>query len=307
LHGPETAWPHNEVTPFILSGEALGNPVCGTDLRPPEDIGNVPPSSWFCEFVGDVRTAMPSVDVLWKGNCRDPQIRYRLLGYLHRLARLSDSYLLRGERPVLSLVGQQGAATRRANIETIDETLSGRILISSLIGPLPETLIARAREAGLTVHEPEGEEPHLIALDEVRLRGLDFKLFDPRGLYPGDDRMSFVFLECPEYHFLDGRLVEVTEKDGAIYLSSPSIHLHAYLEDWTDCLFAWIRFFLVGDFWWQRREELQGYTDYRGVFEQLQTERGSAEAEEATFDAVLSTFSQHAEHTLDQVQSLAKA
>ncbi len=50
---------------------------------------------------------MPSVDVVWKGNCRDPQIRYRLLGYLHRLARLSDSYLLRGERPFLSLVGEQ--------------------------------------------------------------------------------------------------------------------------------------------------------------------------------------------------------
>ena len=81
----------------------------------------------------------------------------------------------------------------------------------------------------------------------------------------------------------------------------------AYLEDWTDCLFSWIRFFLVGDFWWQRREELQGYADYRGVFEELQTERGSAEAEEATFDAVLSTFSQHAEHWIGEVQSLAKA
>jgi hypothetical protein len=249
---------------------------------------------------------MPSVNVLWKSNCRDPQIRYRLLGYLHRLARLSDSYLRRGERPFLSLVGKEPMTPPRANIETIDKTI-GPILISSLIGPHPETLIARAGEAGLAVVEPRGEGAPLIALDEVLLRGLDFKLFDPRSLYPGDDRMSFVFLECPEHHFLDGRLVEITEKDGAIHLSSPSIHLDSYLEDWTDCLFAWIRFFLVGDFWWQRREELQGYGDYRGVFEQLQTERGSAEAEEATFEAVLSTFSQHAEHTIDQVQSLAKA
>ena len=267
---------------------------------------------------------MPSVDVVWKGSCRDPEIRYRLLGYLHRLAAQSDDYLRQRqpERPaVLRLVSEQRGADApvRANIETIDHEVSGKILISSWIGPHPETLVARAREAGLTVIEPEGEGPQLIALDRVRLRGLDFKLFDPRGLYPGADRMSFVFLECPEYHFLDGRLVEIApsgdEAGGAaeclqrgdIYLRSPGLHLRYYLEDWTDCLFSWIRFFFIGDFWWDRREELQGYIDYRGVFGDLQADRGSASAEEATFDAVLSTFSQHAEHWIDEVQGLAKA
>ncbi len=267
---------------------------------------------------------MPSVDVVWTGHCRDPKIRYRLLGHLHRLAALSDSYLRQGEPPfVLSLVGEKYTAPPRANIETIDHDVCGRILISSWIGPHPETLVTRAREAGLTVVEPDGDGPQLIALDRVRLRGLDFKLFDPEGLYPGADRMSFVFLECPEFHFLDGRLVEIAAGNGKgkgegrggvdalragnVYLTSPSVHLRAYLEDWTDCLFSWIRFFLVGDFWWQRREELQGYSDYRGVFEQLQTERGSATAEEATFDAVLSTFEHHAEHRIDEIQSRAQA
>jgi len=253
---------------------------------------------------------MPSVAVVWKGNCRDPRIRYRLLGYLHRLASLSDDYLRQGERPfALSLVRDEPGlhALHRANIKIVDETLSGRILISSDIGAHPETLTARAREAGLIVVEGQGAP--LITLDEVRLRGLDFKLFDPRGRYPDADRMSFVFLECPEYHFLDGRLVEIDSdaEDGTIALRSPSIHLGAYLEDWTDCLFSWIRFFVVGDFWWERREELQGYADYRGVLETLQTERGSAHAEEATFDAVLSTFSQHAEHGIGEVRSLVKA
>lgn len=250
---------------------------------------------------------MSSVDVVWKGNCRDPEARYRLLGYLHRLARASESYLRRGERPYLSLVGEGHEAPPRANIEVIDETLQGPILISSAIGPHPETLVARALEAGLTVSASDDGGPQLIVLDAVRLRGLDFKLFDPRELYPDNDRMSFVFVECPEHHFLDGRLVEVKTREDKVYLASPSIHLRAYLEDWTDCLFAWIRFFLMGDFWWQRREELQGYSDYRGVFEELQTTRGSAEAEDATFDAVLSTFAQHAEHTIGEVAQLAKA
>jgi len=252
---------------------------------------------------------MASVDVVWKGNCRDPRIRYRLLGYLHRLASLSDNYMRQGERPfALSLVRNEPGRhhPHRANVETVDQTLSGRILISSDIGPHPETLITRAREAGLTVVEGQGTP--LIALDEVRLRGLDFKLFDPRGRYPDADRMSFVFLESPDYHFLDGRLVEIDSSgdDDTVLLCSPSIHLRAYLEDWTDCLFSWIRFFVVGDFWWQRREELQGYADYRSVFETLQTERGSAAAEEATFDAVLNTFSQHAEHGIGEVQQLVK-
>lgn len=261
---------------------------------------------------------MPSVDVVWKGNCRDPQIRYRLLSNLHRLASLSDKYLRQSEGPcVLSVVDEDYTAPPRANIEIIDHDVSGRISIASDIAPHPERLIARAREAGLTVIEPDGETPR-VALNRVRLRGLDFKLFDPEAPCPNAARMSFVFLECPEYHFLDGRLVAIAGEDGEsggvsvlrrdnVRLSSPGIHLHSYLEDWTDCLFSWIRFFLVGDFWWRRHEELQGYADYRGVFEQLQTERGRESAEEATFDAVLGTLSQHAEHRLGEVQSVAKA
>ena len=59
------------------------------------------------------------------------------------------------------------------------------------------------------IERQESRHAPLIAIDQGRLAGLDFKLFDPRGLYPGEDRMSFVFLECPELPFLDGRLVEI--------------------------------------------------------------------------------------------------
>jgi len=244
---------------------------------------------------------MSVVDVVWKGNCRSPEARYRLLGYLHRLALLSDEYLREHERPILSVADKAGVQPPR-NIEVFDDLRMGPIFVSSSIGPHPDTLIARALEAGLTVESPEGEDAQRIVLEEVRLRGLDFKLFDPRRRYPDHDRMSFVFMECPEHHFLDGRLVEVNATGDATHLSSPHVQLDSYLEDWTDCLFAWIRFFLMGDFWWRRREELQGYADYRSVFEELQTSRGSVEAEDATFDAVLSTFSQHAEHRIGEVQ-----
>jgi hypothetical protein len=268
---------------------------------------------------------MPSVAVVWKGNCQDPRTRYRLLGHLHRLAARSDEYLRVGqpERPrVLNMLNEhRGEALRsRANIESIDQEVSGSILISSFVSPNPETLTASAREAGLTlIEDPEAKDAALIAIGNARLRGLDFKLFDPRGLYPGADRMSFVFLECPEHPFLDGRLVEIATsedcvasgtvalRDADLYLCAPSIHLRYYLEDWTDCLFSWIKFFFIGDFWWHRWEEMEGYADYRQVFEDLQTDRGTEAAEQATFDAVLATFAQHAEHWIGEVEGWAKA
>jgi hypothetical protein len=268
---------------------------------------------------------MPSVTVVWKGNCSEPRIRYRLLGYLDRLAARSDEYLKRAQpkQPALlkALNEQNGHGARLcANIEIFDQEIAGSILISSWISPNPEILVGRAHETGVRlVADPKAKGPPLIEINSTRLRGLDFKLFDPRGLYPGADRMSFVFLECPSYPFLDGRLIEVATREdcaanGAdvlrnadFYLCSPSIHLRYYLEDWTDCLFSWIRFFFVGDFWWHRAEEMQGYADYRQVFEELQADRGAENAEEAAFDAVLATFSQHAEHWIGEVEGWAKS
>jgi hypothetical protein len=61
----------------------------------------------------------------------------------------------------------------------------------------------------------------------------------------------------------------------------------------------------MGDLWWRRHEELHGYHDYRSVFESVQTTRGSAVAEDATFEAVISTFTQHAEHWRCEVQRTA--
>jgi hypothetical protein len=268
---------------------------------------------------------MPSVIVAWKGSCRETRTRTRLLSHLHRLATASDHYFRSRqlERPAyLKAMNEQrerGLAAR-ANIETVDRTIERTVLISSRITPSSGALISSAREAGLALIErKDGRHAPLIAIDTGRLRGLDFRLFDPRGIYPGEDRMSFVFLECPEHPFLDGRLVEVTQvencpiADGeslpsaAAYLVSPSIHLRYYLEDWTDCLFSWIKFFLIGDFWWHRWEEMQGYADYRGVFQELQTERGSEDAEGAAFDAVLGTFAQHAEHWIAEVEGWAKS
>ncbi len=52
---------------------------------------------------------------------------------------------------------------------------------------------------------------------------------------------------------------------------------------------------------------MEGYADYRQVFDDLQADRGNEAAEESAFDAVLGTFVQHAEHWIGEVEGWAKA
>jgi len=234
--------------------------------------------------------------------------------HLTRLAEVSDAYL-RGNGPELAIVadgavdGAGRSRRARANIEHVSRAISGRILVSSGIVSDPNMFIAGAREAGLPVLDhPELEHASMTSLPNARLSGIDFRLFGSGGLHPGADRVSFVFLETAAAPFLDGRLVQVegeadcgthgTEmiRGASAYLSGPKAYLNCSLEDWVDLLFSWVKFFFIGDLWWRKFEEMQTYEDYRAVFSDVQTTLGTERAERATFDAILATFAQHAEH-----------
>jgi len=264
---------------------------------------------------------MSPVVVGWTGRCPDPRARARLVGHLHRLAEINDIYLRTRlpERPALNgSRGRRPKARPRANIERVSQAISGPILISSEIVQDPGAFIEAAREADLpAIAHPEIDRASMTLLRDARLSGIDFKLFDPRQLHPGADRLSFVFLETEVTPFLDGRLVQVDRSEecrdheaeiirgASFYLGGPNIHLHSYLEDWIDLLFSWVKYFFIGDLWWRRWEEMQGYEDYREVFSDVQTTLGADRAEQATFDAVLATFTQHAEHWSGKVAATA--
>jgi hypothetical protein len=235
---------------------------------------------------------MSSTIVAWTGRCRETHTRTKLLGYLQRLAERSEAL-----RP-----------PPRADIEGIDQAVTGQILVSSEIAPDPRVFIDHARDAGLPVIAyPKAEGVFLTLIEDAHLRGLDFKLFEPRKLYPGADRLSFMFLECPNVPFLDGSLVQVENaRDGeaqthdiiraaACCLGRPKFQLPPYLEDWTDLLFSWVKFFHIGDLGWHRNEPMQGYAEYRGILLDLQNELGPDRAEAAAFDALLATYANHAE------------
>jgi len=254
---------------------------------------------------------MSEVVVGWTGRCPDAKDRERLLAHLKRLAEVSDSYLRNRlpERAVMASPTNDLRSKRqqaRANVEYVNGPIVGRIVISSGIVPDQNMFLAAARETTLpTFDHPELDRASVTILKEARLTGIDFRLYEPSQLHPGADRLSFVFLETKAAPFLNGRLVQVDRgkdhdaeflHDATFYLGGPQVHLYSYLEDWIDLLFSWVKYFFIGDLWWRRFEEMQGYEDYREVFSAVQNTMGTERAEQAAFDAILATFTQHAEH-----------
>jgi hypothetical protein len=102
-------------------------------------------------------------------------------------------------------------------------------------------------------------------------RGLDFRLYDSRALYPDEERASFVFLESQSAPFLTGLLGFVHDRDRCVgsvnpyvraadwYIESPFVHLRYYLESWFDDFFAWIKFFYVPELCFTRKEDIDSY------------------------------------------------
>lgn len=212
---------------------------------------------------------MGSVYVRWTGHCTDPEIRTQLLSKLTQLADLSHSY-----------------ANDSSGFQRFDRTLDGRILVS------PDLLRETKLQMPADAHAPGGLElrasgplgppkpaspSQFLLANQVRLEGLEFRLYDGRGLYPGADRISFVFADFPEYPELAGSLVYVEDEEqcrlytneeirsARAFLDSPNIHLRYYYEEWMDTFLAWVKhFFIPGlDYW--RYEQNSGYQRFQDL------------------------------------------
>ena len=160
----------------------------------------------------------------------------------------------------------------RPNIDRINRAIAeGVEADSSVFGDRGE-FVRGAEEIGLPLVGVEGPDADegLFVLNlnaprqriAVRLRkasiyGINFKIFGVGyPWYPGEDRVSFVFLHCPEV-LADGRIVDIFHRDelpGLIrfdtirgsdwYASSADIHLREELYlGWFDRFFAWVKFF----------------------------------------------------------------
>jgi hypothetical protein len=268
---------------------------------------------------------MGSVGVSWQGSGLPAQ-QDELLGFLERLAVANDELLKEYPPPpdeydLVARTPQQRERLRmRPNIDRINRAIAEGVQVdSSVFGDRGE-FVRGAEEIGLPLVGVEGPDADegLFVLNlnapsqriAVRLRkasiyGINFKIFGVGyPWYPGEDRVSFVFLHCPEVLFLDGRIVDIFHRDelpGLIrfdtirgsdwYASSADIHLREELYlGWFDRFFAWVKFFFIPNLRWWSYEDLPGYDRLRAEFAAIQAQVGPAIARAAIFDDILASF-----------------
>ena len=237
---------------------------------------------------------MGSVTVGWCGSLDDRTQREKLCERLSTIAVVSHSFF-----------------DPQPSIQRYDRAYTGRIVVEATVFDAQQELSSLTRIHEHTADpmpfrlgnplEPERieVETDLFGVSEVKLHGLEFRLFDGRALY--DDRVSFVFASFPEAPELGWRLVGIDGRarcqaaDDDIlttadwFLSCPRLHMRYYCEGWMDRLLAWVKYFHVRDLAYWRYDFLPAYEQFAADMDALGTD-GQKEA--STLNDLLVQFEQ---------------
>jgi hypothetical protein len=258
---------------------------------------------------------MPSVVTRWSGRCADRQKQEELSRYLKVLAEINHGYWADYPAPI---AGVNRVMHRAAGIAPLtgptwrefDIPVEGRIVVRGDIirrgfedaRESDEALAERLREAGLPIVPMAPSAACHTQVSGCRLRGIDFIVFDPRRLYPGNDRLSFVFLSETGYPLLDNMTVEVHERGlfanapdsgpGGFdcYLDAPTLHLRYMHETFFDCLMAWIKWHFVDDLHYWRNKESPDAELYEGWFSSVAEQQGPIAMRDAVFARLCDEF-----------------
>lgn len=239
---------------------------------------------------------MSSVVVTWKGRCESPDGQARLLAELGELASWHVACWNEPlQRPDLSaaLAAQRRAGlSQEPDLRLWDETIAGNILVCGDVAADRRTFSAAiaANPTTLDVVQPPRHSFAHVRLDRLHLRGVEFRFFDPRELYPGEDRFSCLFLRSDEFPFLNGLIAAVRGPQwcrritaeglagAGWYVECPALHLRGFLEEWIVLLLAWIRYFHVPDLIFDHGGPLAGYEPRRQVFAKFERDLGRERA-----------------------------
>ncbi len=258
---------------------------------------------------------MPSVITTWSGRCPERQKQNDLSRYLKVLAEINHGYWVAYPAPIAEINRAMHLAAGIAPLtgptwREFDIRFQGRIVVSGDVvrrgsGDAKESnadLTGRMREAGLPTFTAEMYSACYTSISGCRLRGVDLRVFDPRRLYPGNDRLSFVFLSDTGFPLLDNMAVEVHERgifasaptrdlDGTdCYLSAPTLHLRYMHEAWVDCLMAWVKWQFVDDLCYWRNEDWPDAELYNGWFATTAEQQGEREARDVVFSKLCDEF-----------------
>lgn len=258
---------------------------------------------------------MSSIIVSWKGECAERARQEELLAHVRLLAAESAAHWERAPRKLLRV--QEVLSQERAeglpeipNVREFDQEISGRILVCADLFTDQKKFRGEAARCGIPCEQLDNDRyAPLVALKLrcLRIRGLDFRLFDPRVLYPDEDRVSFVFLESESAPFLSGLLAFVHDRDRCVssvnpyvraadwYIECPFVHLRYYLESWFDDFLAWIKFFYIPDLYFTRKDETDTYEGLRQALEKLQQRMGVANTKQQSFNRLIEAFKEEAD------------
>lgn len=271
---------------------------------------------------------MPSVITRWSGRCPQTQKRDDLTRYLRVLAEINHGYWADHPSPIAAV---NRAMHRAAGIAPLtgatwrefDIPVEGRIVVSGDIirggfGSSAEGVSAiaeRLSESGLPVSMTQMPDARCeTALERCRLRGIDFIVFDPRRLFPGGDRLSFVFLSETGCPLLEGCLVEVHERgifaipprddiDGVMCeLGAPGLHLRYMHETWLDCLMTWIRWHFIDELSYWRNEEWPDAAFYNDWFSTAAQRQGVSAARDSIFAKLCDEFIVECDTWIDRAE-----
>jgi hypothetical protein len=271
---------------------------------------------------------MGSVIATWRAATPDARVQSSLSEYVQKLGR--HHQLRRAESAGLEVpaFSRMLTAQRSAGLPSVpderffqNQIIQGRVVVNSdlfpksraiadlpdeirlAVGrPLPdrETAIADAETRGLRVIREDGIG--YVVLEKATLFGVDFRMFDPRNLYPGSDRLSFVFPRDTGWPLLDGRMVSVDDSAAcAIYrsevlrsadwhLSLPFVHLRYFAEEWSDRLFAWMQRYFIFDLIYDRYEANTDFGLHDSRMAEMEQKLGVPEARERCFTNLLAEY-----------------
>ncbi len=269
------------------------------------------PAGW------DKLGVMGSVIAIWRARRSDPEGQAESLSWVGRLAEAMQALRERcGGGPVPAMTPLITA--RRSEglpeippIRRFDGPVAGNLLVSfdlfrretaetgaGLIAlPDQDQAWAEAKELGLPLVEERNQR--FVRLERARLRGLDFRIFDPRDLYPGSDRMGFVFLNETGWPALDGLVVDVADRaqvaesgfaavrQSDLYFSLPYLHLRYFLEGWCPSWFAWLRHYLLPGLEYSAYETNERFDELEEAFSGLDDAISRGRAVEMVFAKLL--------------------
>ena len=263
---------------------------------------------------------MSSVIVTWKGRCEDQKVWQDLLADFGPIA-WDNRHRWAEEQPMPRIV-RQIARSRKAGpmpvyVKTFDQDVRGKIVMCSDIAEDGKALREELAGHGVACEDETGTSRHfLFRLQSVHLKGVEFRLFDPRELYPGEDRFSCVFLECLSMPFLDGYLVRASGPEWCRsvkkpqlagidwYIESPYLHLRRYYESWTVLVLSWMKFFYIPALSYVHDETLSGYDRHSRIFGMLEEKMGPRAARQRVVEELRRQFALEARRLVKDLASI---